>query len=177
MRTLLKTALLPLWLSLMASATALANPINVGDTGVTFTPPPTFQPLPQHIIDRKWPSKTAPRYVVGNERATTTVAYDLKPHKIPQDKLDEAQKVFTALFGKIVPIIAWKRNEIIEHEGQKWLFMEMTSEALDTDIYNMLLVTGFDGQMLVFNFNSTKEEFPKYEQMLRDSIKSIRLPK
>jgi hypothetical protein len=105
------------------------------------------------------------------------VAYDLKPHQIPQDKLDEVQKVFTALFGKIVPIIAWKRNEIIEHEGQKWLFMEMTSEAMDTDIYNMLLVTGFDGQMLVFNFNSTKEEFPKYERMLRDSIKSIRLPK
>ena len=177
MPTCIAKALISLVVCLTAAATTLANPVSIGDTGITFVPPPQFTPVPQHIIDIKWPNKTAPRYVVGNERATTTVAYDLKPHQIPQDKLVEIQKVFTALFGKIVPIIAWKRNEIIEHEGQKWVFMEMTSEALDTDIYNMLLVTGFDGQMLVFNFNSTKEEFPKYEQMLRDSIKTIRLPR
>ena len=133
--------------------------------------------MPQHIIDLKWQNKTVPRYVVGNERATTTVTYDLKPHQIPQDKLDEIQKVFTALFGKVVPVIEWKRNEISQHDGQKGLFREMTSEAADTDIYNMLLVTGFDSQMLVFNFNSTKEEFPKYERMLRDSIKTIQLPR
>ena len=31
--------------------------------------------------------------------------------------------------------------------------------------------------MVVFNFNSTKEEFPKYEAALRKSLNSVTLPK
>ncbi len=76
----------------------------------------------------------------------------------------------------MIPGIEWKKNEIIEHSGQKWVLMEMTSNAVDTDIYNILLMTGFDGKMLVFNFNSTKKDFPKYEAELRKSLKSVKLP-
>lgn len=105
------------------------------------------------------------------------MAYDLKPHEIPQEALPEVQKSFTQLFKRIIPDIAWKKNEIIEHSGQKWLMMEMTSNAIDTDIYNIMLMTGFEGKMLIFNFNSTKEDFPKYEAELRASLNSIKLPK
>ena len=76
----------------------------------------------------------------------------------------------------MIPGIQWKKNEIIEHSGQKWLLMEMTSNAIDTNIYNMLLLTGHEGKMLVFNFNSTKEDFPKYEAALRKSLKSVTIP-
>ncbi|CAA6677571.1 Unannotated [Lentimonas sp. CC4] len=51
----------------------------------------------------------------------------------------------------------------------------MTSNAVDADIYNIMLITGLNGQMLAFNFNSTKSDFPKYENSLRESIKSIKL--
>lgn len=155
---------------------AFADPVKVADTGVTFTPPPGFKPVPQEIIDVKWPSKRAPKFVVGNEGATTSVAYDLKDHDIPQDKLEEASGAFAELFPKMIPGLVWKKKEIIEHSGQKWVFFEMTSTAVDTDIHNIMLFTGFKGKMLIFNFNSTKEEFPKYEKELRESLKSIKLP-
>lgn len=154
-----------------------AKPIGVADTGITFEAPKGFAPLSKEIMEVKWPSNRAPAYAVGNERGTTTVAYDLKPNHIPQEALPEAQKQFTELFGRMIPGIEWKKNEIIELSGQKWLLMEMTSNAVDTDIYNIMLMTGFDGKMLIFNFNSTKEEFPKYEAELRKSMKSITLPK
>lgn len=77
----------------------------------------------------------------------------------------------------MIPGIAWKKNEIINHSGQKWLLMEMTSNAVDADIYNIFLMTGHQGKMLIFNFNSTKEDFPKYEAALRKSLKSVTLPK
>jgi len=38
-----------------------------------------------------------------------------------------------------------------------------------------MLLTGLHGKMLVFNFNSTKKEFPKYEAVLRKSIGSIKI--
>ena len=55
--------------------------------------------------------------------------------------------------------------------------MEMTSNAVDTDIYNIMLLTGVEEKMLVFNFNSTKKDFPKYEAALRKSLNSVKLPK
>ena len=156
---------------------AFAEPIKVGDTQVTFEAPEEFKPLGKEIISTKWPTNRAPAYAVGTPTGTTTVAYDLKPHSIPQESLPEVQKTFTQLFAQMIPGIKWKKNEIIEHSGQKWILMEMTSNAVDTDIYNIMLVTGFEGKMLAFNFNSTKEEFPKFEAELRKSLSSIKLPK
>ncbi len=171
MKRLSTLLLATVWLSL-----AFADPIKVGDTEITFEPPEGFKEVSQEIIDLKWPTNRAPKFVIGDESASTTVAYDLKPHQIPQDKLGDVQKSFTQLFERMVPGINWKKNEIIEHSGQKWIFMEMTSSAIDTDIYNIMFLTGFGDEMLVFNFNSTKENFAKYEASLRASLKSIKLP-
>ena len=159
------------------SPALFAEPIKVADTEVTFEAPEDFKPLSKEIIATKWPTNRAPAYAIGTPSGSTTVAYDLKPNNIPQEALPEVQKSFTELFERMIPGIAWKKNEIIEQSGQKWLLMEMTSNAVDTDIYNIMLMTGFEGKMLVFNFNSTKEDFPKYEAALRKSLKSVKLPK
>ena len=162
---------------LALTTTLLAEPIKVAGTEVTFDPPECFEPLSKEILAIKWPTNRAPAYAIGTPTGTTTVAYDLKPNNIPQEALPEVQKSFTQFFDRMIPGIIWKKNKIIEHSGQKWLMMEMTSRAFDTDIYNILLMTGFKGKMLVFNFNSTKEDFAKYEDALRESQESIRLPK
>ena len=154
-----------------------ADLIEVTDTGVTFEAPEGFRPLSNELIAAKWPTNRAPAFAVGTPTGGATVAYDLKPNNIPQEALPEMRKSFTELFERTIPGIAWKKNEIIEHSGQKWLLMEMTSNAVDTDIYNMMLLTGFRGKMLVFNFNSTKEDFPKYEAALRRCLTSVKLPK
>jgi hypothetical protein len=110
---------------------------------------------------------------VGNKRRTTTIAYDLKPESIPADKLDEVRLSFEQTFQRIVPGLVWIERKTIELSGRKWIYLEMSSSAVDTDIHNIILVTAFEGKMLVFNFNSTKEEFPKVEQTLRSSLQSI----
>lgn len=162
---------------LIASSCLLfAEPIKVKDTEVTFEAPEGFKPLSKEMIAAKWPTNRAPAYAVGTPSGSTTVAYDLKPHRITQEALPELRKSFTQTFERIIPGIVWKQNTIIEHSGQKWIYMELTSSAVDTDIYNMMLVTGFDGGMLAFNFNSTKEDFPKYEAELRKSLMSVKLP-
>ena len=153
-----------------------AEPVKVGDTEITFTPPNDFKPLSKEMMAAKWPSNNAPSYAVGNASGATNIAYDIKNHNIPQEALPQAQKSFAQLFERLIPGLVWKKNEIIEHSGQKWLVMEMTSTAADSDIYNIMMLTGYKGKMLVFNFNSTKKEFPVYEAQLRESMKTITLP-
>jgi hypothetical protein len=159
------------------SSNLFAEPIKVADKDVTFEAPEGFKPLSKELIAAKWPTNRAPAYAVGTPSGSTTVAYDIKPHSVPQEELPDVQKSFTELFERIIPGIEWKKNEIIEHSGQKWLLMEITSNAVDTNIYNILLITGFEGKMLAFNFNSTKEDFPRYEAQLRKSLRSVTLPK
>ena len=107
-------------LTITASAfVCSAEVVTIPETSISFIAPPDFKPLSRELIEIKYPSSRAPKYVIGNESASTTIAYDIKPHKIPQDKLGEVQESFTELFSRIIPGIQWKKNEIITKSGTK----------------------------------------------------------
>ncbi|EPJ46482.1 MAG: hypothetical protein OFPII_20250 [Osedax symbiont Rs1] len=164
------------FMMLTFSLASMAQAISISDSGISFDAPDEFQPVAQQIIDIKWPQKNAPKWVVGNKSASTTIAFDLKPNDISTVPLSAVMKHFKKTFDRVIPGIEWKKREIIELSGKKWLFLEMTSNAIDTDIYNIMLLTSYGKQMLIFNFSSTKEDFAKYETALRNSIQSIKLP-
>lgn len=145
----------------------------IAGSGVSFDAPSGFTRLTEEEIALKYPSNRAPAFVVGNDRRTTSIAYDLKPQEFSAEKLDEAKTAFENLFQRIVAGLVWKDRKIITLQGQRWIYLEMTSQAIDTDIHNIMLVTSHKGKLLLFNFNSTRNEFPNVEAALRKSIKSI----
>lgn len=157
------------------SGTSWAERINVPETTVSFEAPAGFTALSDEEIKAKYPSSRAPRFVLGNASRGTTVAFEIRAHAIPDSALDHAMAAFEQVLSRIIPGIAWKRREIVQRAGQRWIELEATSNAVDTDIHNLMLITPYDGKMLMFNFNSTKEQFPRFEQQLRTSIESIRL--
>ena len=161
--------------TLLVFGSIQADVIEVGDTGVTFDAPEEFKPLPKEIIEAKWPNRNGPRFVIGNERGTTTIAYDVKSEDLSNADFDELRAAFEQTFDRVIPGIQWKANRVFEHDGKQWIYLEMTSNAIDTDIYNIVMLTGVEQRMVIFNFNSTKEDFPKYENVLRQSLASIRV--
>ena len=164
-------------IALLAIIPCIASAKNVTIDGgsVTFVVPDDFTELSQAEINAKYPSVNAPKQVIGTERRTTTIAYQLKAQPVKEADLPKVQKTFTQVFDRVIPGIEWKQNALVDLIGQKWLVMEMTSRAIDQDIHNIMLITPHKGKMLMFNFNSTKKDFPKMEKLLRDSIKSITL--
>lgn len=171
----MKNILLGLLISFCFACTAHAEVFSLDEGGITFDAPQSFKPLPPELIAVKFPRGSAPRYVVGNKTGATTIAYDIKPHDMLESDVDDARVAFTRLFPGLIANLEWKKNETISISGRKWAILEMTSRAIDTDIYNIMLFTSYKGKMLVFNFNSTKKEFPHYEAALRNSINSITL--
>jgi len=155
------------------SCISFAEKLAVPGTSVTFESPDGFFALSKEIIEFKWPNNNGPAWVVGNETGATTIAYDLKDNDISGANLKDLLTSFKGVFERVIPGIKWKKRKVIKFSGKKWAYLEMTSNAVDTDIYNIMLVTSYGNKMLTFNFNSTKEEFPKYEKILRKSIKSI----
>jgi len=162
-------------LTFFALVPAYCVQFSIPDGGVVFDAPDGFTQLSSEEIARKYPRSSPPGFVVGNERRTTTIAFDLKPQSIPADKLGEVKSSFEQLFQRMIPGLAWKDRKLISMQNQQWIYLELTSHAVDTDIHNIVLVTPHRDKALIFNFNSTKSEFPKVEAKLRESLRSIRL--
>ena len=154
---------------------AEAKTFSLANGGVIFDVPDKFAPMSAKLIKIKYPRGGAPRFVLSTPSTQTSIAYDLKPNTIPQEKIGEARAAFTKLFPRLIPGLKWIKNDVIMLAGQKWILMEITSSAIDTDIHNIMLITGYKGKMLLFNFNSTKKEFPQYEAALRKSIQTIKI--
>ncbi len=154
---------------------AQAKTITLEYGRIVFDVPDDFQPLTTKISESESLSSRHPRYAAGTENAATTIAYDIKDSSLSADKLDEVRKAFANTFTQTVPGIEWKENKLIELGGKKWIYFEFESNAADAVIHNIMLTTNFDGKMLVFNFNSTVEDFEIREPALRASIQSIRV--
>lgn len=163
-------------LMVAVSVVCTAKDVSMPDTGISFVAPDAFKPVSQELIDIRWRKGRAPKWAAGNESGLTTIAYDLKPNDISVAPLSDLMAHFSTTFEHVVPGILWKKKEIIELSGKSWIYFEMTSNAENVDIYNIMLLTSYGKEMLIFNINSTNEEFSKYESDLRHSVKTIKLP-
>ncbi len=172
---MLQLAVLLVSLLFLAAFPAQAKTITVEFGRIAFDVPDGFEPLTGRISESEAPSSRHPRYAVGTNNAASTIAYDIKDSSLPADQLDDVRKAFAQTFTQTVPGIEWKENKLIELGGKEWFYFEFKSHAIDTDINNIMLTTSFDGKMLVFNFNSTVEDFKVREPALRASVQSIRV--
>lgn len=158
-------------LAFIFALSASAEAITLDEGRITFDAPDGFKPLPREIIAIKYPSSKAPKHVVGNESAATTIEYDIKQNSLPPEKLEKAKAMVVKTFTMLSPGIEWKEDKIIELAGRKWGYLEMISNK--TNLHNIMLFTGYKGRMLLFKINSTQDEFPKYEKALQESLQSI----
>lgn len=168
-----KLILTALFSMILMTSNAMAEQISIDGGRITFNAPDEFKAFSQEMINVKYPSSNKPQYVVGNESGKTSIAYDIKPHNISTIPLVIVQKKMAESFERIIPGLEWKRNNILEFNGRKWVYFEMKSNAVDADIYNMMLFTPYDKKMLVFNFNSTTDEIEQYRQTFYQSIDTI----
>lgn len=151
-----------------------AERVAIPDAGVTFQAPSEFTSLSPEEIAVKFPRRKPPQAAVGDERRTTTIAYQLLDSTIADSALPAVMEAMANTLYRAIPGVEWKRREIVKMAGQSWVWLELTSSAIDTDIYNIVLITPRNGKTLMFNFNTTKELFPIYEAALRASIASIK---
>ena len=159
--------------SILASAEIVTLPGNA----ISFDAPAGFTPLTKEQIAQKWVRGIPPVFAVGNAKRTTTIAYNMSNQPVTDGDLEGKVKAFEQLFDKVIPGIVWKKKEVTSIGGRKWIHLEMTSSAIDTDIYNILLGTPYEGKLVLLNFNSTKEDFPKLEASLRKAMGTLSVAK
>jgi hypothetical protein len=142
---------------------------------ISFEANDEFQTFSQEIIDIKYPSKRAPKFVIGTKSTKTSISFDIKNNKIEEADLDEFRKGMSESFNKIIPGIVWIKNELITINNKKFILFNFQSNAIDTQINNTMLITNYNGNMLILNLNSTIDEYPSYKKEFETIINSIKI--
>ena len=108
--------------------------------------------------------------------ATTSIAINLLENtKLKQSEIVEFRNHMAASLQRMIPGLIWLKQDVIEINNKIWGRLELMSNAIDTEIHNIMLMTSFEGKPLMINFNSTKEEFDSVKTKLETSISSIRI--
>jgi hypothetical protein len=147
--------------------------ITFADGRIAFVPPSGFTALTAKDLAAKYPRANPPRAAVGNAQRTTTIAYDLLDQRAPSTDLEAGRKYFAANYEQMLPGLKWVANDVHQVGGRAFVYLEFTASAADQHIHNIVLISIYDGRVLMFNFNSTEAEFPAVERALRASIATI----
>jgi hypothetical protein len=164
--------------ALLFSFNLSAKTFTTPDVGVTFELPNNYTELDDFEIALKFPqkSKNPPKFVVGDERRTISVAYGNNDWPITSKNLPFALKHLHSGLSTAKPDLHWVEHKLITLNDKQWIYLEFISKAIDTDIHNIMMVAPHKGKTVVFNFNATTEKFKQNEAELRQAITSIRLP-
>jgi hypothetical protein len=150
-----------------------AGRMAIADGRITFVAPSGFTALTAEGLAAKYPSPGAPRRAVGNARRTTSIAYDLLDDRAASSDLDAFRRSLMETFAPLKNL-KWVASDVRRVGSRDWAYVEFTAATADQEIHNIVLLSVYDGRILIFNFNSTVVEFPRVERALRASMATIR---
>jgi hypothetical protein len=161
-----------------AHAQDTAERVQLRDGRISFVPPAGFKPMSKEAIAFKFGrngAAYAPELVYSNEPQNVSVAMTFGGSGLREAELDELKKFLETQLGRSIPGVEWIEREIVTREGRRWIHLRLKAAAIDTGVYNDIHATVFDGQLLMFNFNSTIAQYEKYKESLRKSAQSINI--
>lgn len=160
-----------------AYAQATEERVQFKDGRVSFVPPAGFKPMSKEDINIKFGrngAAYAPDFAYSaNERHNVAVAFGAKGSGLPPIALEELKKMMEKQLESSIPDLEWIERGIVTLNGTRWIRLHLKSAAVDTGIINDMYFTAFDGQLLLFNFNSTVAQYENYKESLRKSAQSI----
>ena len=164
---------------LLTCATSLrAEEVVLLDGTIRLSIPSGFTRLTQDEITSKFPRNNRPPFAAFSDaRRNATIAFTLSKQQQPlsEEKLPELKAAFEQLFPRVLPGLRWNDRSIVSLNGRRWVFFDLTAHAVDSDVRNNMYFTAHRGDVLGINAVSTVSEWPKVEERLKQSIKTVKL--
>lgn len=138
--------------------------------GFKIKVPTEFRIMSDEIINIKYPNGNPPSLVYTNKETTINVALVMNDVIMKNSQIEEYIKTMESTYKEYLKDIKmnfWERN------NHKIGEMEFTSQGLDTEIYNHLIVFSVNDKLRLVNFNCTKEQASEWQEISEFIIDSI----
>ncbi len=160
---------------LVCSISWAGDKLSLYDGRVSVALPDGFSRMSDELASVKYPRGNRPNHIFADAKTTTSIAVSIAEAKVTPAQLGDFRAFMEKTFERMIPAMRWLKKDFINIGNVRWARLELMSNAVDTDIHNIILITVLDSKPLMFNYNSTKEQFSALESALAKSIDSIRV--
>lgn len=137
--------------------------------------PKDFTIMSEELMKIKYPSENRPTLVYSNESGGINVAINLTQSKASQDAIAAYKDFFVNTFKENYPTAEWKESGIKTINGKKVGYLELITQAIDTEIYNLMFFTDLDGKLLLCTFNCTKKSINEWTTPANEIMNSLKI--
>lgn len=137
--------------------------------------PKGFTVMTEEMLKLKYPSERRPKLVYTNETGGINVALNLTQNRADQGLIDAYAENLVQTFKNIYPSAEWKGSGVVVVNGRKLGYMELVTPAIDTEIYNLMFFTDFEGQLLLCTFNCTKKSIEEWQPTAKEIMNSLKI--
>lgn len=132
--------------------------------------PANFTRMSDDLIAIKYPGNETQKIVYSNKETTLNLIMSFSETKLNNEDVKKYIEDFSEDIKEDSSDI---KTEFFEREGYNFGIISFISKAIDTEIYNRMMIFSINGKLRVVSFNSTialKEEYEPVAEFITNSI-------
>ncbi|MEZ2602413.1 hypothetical protein [Kluyvera intermedia] len=142
---------------------------NIPQLNLSIEIPQTLTPMSDDMAKIKYPSENRPQVIYGDERGKASLGISSGRHALPASQIDMAKEATVKMLANFKP-----QAEAVTVDGHKAWLITFRSQAPDTEILNMMLMTSQNDKAVQVAFNMTKDLVEQYQDAAKASLLSLK---
>lgn len=134
--------------------------------------PKDFEIMSEDILQIKYPSDNGPELVYTNEDATVNIAFNFSSGSLDGKDLYEYVDALKLMLEKLEYLYYSFDFEV---DGLKLYTLSLVTPAVDTSIYNYMIIFSIDDQIMLVSFNCIEEYMDEWKDVAEFVAKSIKV--
>nr|WP_246743073.1 hypothetical protein [Dickeya oryzae] len=159
-------------LGFMVSFSVLANVVMVRQTlseqGVSLEVPVGFKPMDEAMKKVKYPSSHSPQVVLTDVSSKVNIALTMGYLPLKHEQVASYKDLLIKMMRNYHPVA---EHVTVDKTKDAWL-LSFTSQAMDADIHNVMLITSVNDKAAILAFNCTDDIWNIYKNTARESLLS-----
>ncbi|HHJ4569685.1 TPA: hypothetical protein ACQJX9_003011 [Citrobacter farmeri] len=131
--------------------------------------PQTLTPMSAEMAKIKYPSENRPQIIYGDERGKASLGVTAGRSALPAAQLDIMKDALLKMLANYKP-----EAEAVTVDGHKAWLLTFRSQAADSEILNLMLITSEDNKAVQVAFNMTKDLVDQYQDVAKASLMSLK---
>jgi hypothetical protein len=108
------------------------------------------------MIAGKYPGPHAPTIVFANAEGSVSIAINHTENRITLEQIPGGLDTMVEGFKTLHPKAQWFRKEATKINGRNAIVFDLRTQAVDTEVRNVMLGTSLEDRFLIVTFNCTK---------------------
>lgn len=135
--------------------------------------PKSFNIMSEELAKTKYPYENRPTIIYTNESGSINIAFNNTENEAANSQIQEYTDSLIKSFENLYPSAEWYDSGVKELNDKTIGYIEVLTPAIDTEIYNLMCFTEFDGKLLIVTFNCIKDEMNDWEPIAKSIMDSL----